>query len=52
VRELVYRPLAREDSAEEKRKLLELLDDLQAIGPPPCGVQERDPFEFPERPVL
>ena len=43
---------AREALAEEKRKLLELLEDLQAIGPPPGGVQERDPFKFPERPGL
>jgi hypothetical protein len=34
--------------AQEKRKLLELLKALEAIGSPP-GVQERDPFEFPER---
>ena len=41
-----------EEPAEEKRKLLKLLDDLQAIGRPPDGVQERDPFEFPDRPGL
>jgi virulence-associated protein VagC len=38
--------------ADEKRKLLELLDALNAIGGPPGGVQERDPFDFPERPGL
>jgi hypothetical protein len=37
------------EEPEEKRKLLELLEDLQAIGQPPGGVQKRDPFEFPER---
>jgi hypothetical protein len=41
-----------EAAAEEKRRLLELLGDLEAIGSPPDGVQERDPFEFPERPGL
>jgi hypothetical protein len=41
-----------EEPAEGKRKLLALLEDLQAIGPPPGGVQERDPFEFPDRPGL
>jgi antitoxin VapB len=35
--------------AEEKARLLALLADLEAIGAPPDGVQERDPFEFPER---
>jgi antitoxin VapB len=35
--------------AEEKIRLLALLADLDAIGDPPDGVQERDPFEFPER---
>lgn len=40
------------DPAEEKRKLLQMLDDLAAIGPPPGGVQPRDSFEFPERPGL
>jgi hypothetical protein len=37
-------------AAEEKRQLLKLLDDLEAIGSPTDGMQERDPFEFPERP--
>ena len=37
---------------EEKARLLALLADLEAIGAPPDGVQERDPFEFPERPGL
>ncbi len=37
------------DPAAEKAKLRKLLDDLAAIGPPEDGVQERDPFEFPER---
>lgn len=41
-----------DEEPEEKRKLLELLEDLRTIGTPPCEVQERDPFEFPERPGL
>jgi antitoxin VapB len=40
------------DAAQEQARLLALIADLQAIGPPPGGVQERDPFEFPERPGL
>jgi hypothetical protein len=51
VSETPYRPPAREDLAEEKRRLLELLSDLEGIGSP-GEVQERDPFEFPERPGL
>ena len=39
------------DAAEEKRKLLELVEALRAIGPPE-EVQKREPFEFPERPGL
>jgi antitoxin VapB len=39
------------DPAEEKRKLHELVEALQAIGR--LGeVQERDPIEFPDRPGL
>ena len=30
----------------------ELVRRLQEIGPPPGGVQERDPIEWPERPGL
>lgn len=40
-----------EAATEEKRKLLKLLNDLEAIGGP-GEVQKRDPFEFPERPGL
>ena len=47
---LTIRPL--HDPAEEKRKLMELLADLAAIGQPDDGVQPRDPFEFPDRPGL
>lgn len=36
----------------EKARLLALLADLEAIGSPPDGAQEREPFEFPERPGL
>ena len=35
------------DPAEEKARLLALLADLEAIGAPPGGGQEREPFEFP-----
>jgi hypothetical protein len=52
VRELRYRPLAQKDLAEEKRRVPELLEALGAIGPPPDGVEERDPFEFRDRPGL
>ena len=37
-----------EAAAEEKRRLMELLDDLEAIGSP-GEVQKRDPFEFSDR---
>ena len=40
------------NAAAEKKKLLDLLARLQAIGAPDDGVQARDPFEFPERPGL
>lgn len=51
---LMVRPLkeAVKDPAEEKRKLAKLIEDLQAIGPPPGEIQERDPIEFPDRPGL
>ena len=41
-----------EDPEQVRRELKQLCDDLLAIGPPPDGVQDRDPFEFPERPGL
>ena len=40
------------DATAEKKKLLDLLARLQAIGAPKDGVQDRDPFEFPDRPGL
>ncbi len=40
-----------ETAAEEKRRLLELLGDLETIESP-GEVQKRDPFEFPDRPRL
>lgn len=40
------------DPAIEKQRLLDMLVRLQAIGAPPDGVQDRDPFEFPDRPKL
>lgn len=39
------------DPAEEKRKLLELVAALRAIGPPD-EIEKREPFEFPDRPGL
>lgn len=47
---LVIRPKL--DPESEKARLLALLADLQAIGAPPGGPQEREPFEFPDRPGL
>ncbi|MBO9623662.1 MAG: AbrB/MazE/SpoVT family DNA-binding domain-containing protein [Sphingomonas sp.] len=40
------------DPEEEKRQLLQLLADLEAIGRPADGVQPRPDFEMPERPGL
>lgn len=40
------------DPAEEKRKLIKLVEDLKAIGRPSDGVQPRPDFEMPERPGL
>ena len=47
--EVTIRPVV--DAAAEKRKLTELLDDVGKLPKPP-SVQEREPFEFPERPGL
>ena len=38
-------------SAEEKRKLLELVEALRSL-PRPGEVEEREPIEFPDRPGL
>jgi antitoxin VapB len=38
----------RRDPVEEKRRLLAMLDALQALPKPPT-VQTREPFEFPDR---
>lgn len=39
------------EAAEEKARLLKMLDDLAAIGP--IGeVEKREPIEFPDRPGL
>ena len=40
------------DPEAEKARLAALLADLRAIGAPPDGPQEREPFEFPDRPGL
>jgi antitoxin VapB len=39
------------DAAEEKRKLLELVQSLRSL-PAPGEVEEREPIEFPDRPGL
>lgn len=36
----------------KNRTMAELVRRLREIGPPPDGVQERDPIEFPDRPGL
>ena len=47
---LTIRPVR--DPATEKARLKQLLDDLGAIGASEDGVQEREPFEFLQRPGL
>lgn len=47
---VVLTPIA--DPTQEKRKVLDLLAALQAIGRPDDGVQARPDFEAPERPGL
>lgn len=37
-----------ETAADEKRRLMELLHELETLGSP-GEVQKRDPFEFPGR---
>ncbi|MBV9881870.1 MAG: AbrB/MazE/SpoVT family DNA-binding domain-containing protein [Sphingomonadaceae bacterium] len=39
------------DPAEEKRRLREMVAELESLPKPP-SVQEREPIEFPERPGL
>ncbi len=46
---IVLTPIA--DAAEEKRKLLEMLDELRALAKPPA-VEDFERIEFPERPGL
>jgi antitoxin VapB len=40
------------DSAERHQQMVQLYEDLVAIGAPTDGVQARNSFEFPERPGL
>ena len=40
------------DPVDGKARLLKMLADMRAIGAPADGVQEREPFEFPDRPGL
>lgn len=37
------------DPVEERHRWLALLDDLQAMGPPPGGTQKRLPVDIPLR---
>ena len=46
---LTIRPAV--DPAAEKRKLLELIAELEAL-PKPDTIETREPIEFPERPGL
>ena len=50
---VIVRPAASEDPDEARRKLLQMLEDLDAIGRP-GEVQEREAIriEFPDRPGL
>ena len=41
-----------QDPRAAKRELLHLLADLEAIGRPTGPRQEREPFDFPDRPSL
>ena len=38
--------------APKRKSMVELVRRLREIGPPPDGVQPRDPIEWPERPGL
>lgn len=40
------------DPALVRKGMLQLIADLEAIGSPSDGIQEREPFEFPDRPGL
>jgi antitoxin VapB len=40
------------DPAEAQRRMRETWEKMKAIGAPEGGVQDRDPFEFPDRPGL
>jgi antitoxin VapB len=40
------------DTIEQRQQMVQLYNDLLAIGAPSDGIQARDPFEFPERPGL
>ena len=39
------------DPVEEKRRFLEMLDELKKLPKPP-SIQKREPIEFPDRPGL
>ena len=47
---LVIRPA--ETAEKVRHELAKLVADLKAIGRPSDGVQQREPFEFPDRPGL
>lgn len=40
------------DTAEAQRRMRATFEAMKAIGAPPGGVQQRDPFDFPDRPGL
>jgi len=53
--EVEIRAHGNEVTIRRKRKYMtnqELVARLREIGPPPDGVQEREPIEWPERPGL
>ena len=42
----------KQNTAEAQRRMRKLTADLAAIGAPADGVQQRDPFDWPDRPGL
>jgi len=51
-RTIIITPLETESPEQVRERMRRLLEDMQKIGAPSDGVQERDPFEFPDRPGL
>lgn len=48
---VVIRPVAAEDAEDARRRLAQLIADLNAIGRPGV-IQRREPIECPDRPGL